>query len=49
MDTITDNEPVSTELELFGHTFKYPIFAGPGAVAVTFIQVHMMIMDTMIF
>ena len=33
MDTITDNEPVSTELELFGHTFKYPIFAGPvGAV-----------------
>lgn len=25
MDTITDNEPVSTELELFGHTFKYPI------------------------
>ena len=34
MDTITDNEPVSTELELFGHTFKYPIFAGPvGAVA----------------
>ena len=21
MDTITDNEPVSTELELFGHTF----------------------------
>ena len=29
MDTITDNEPVSTELELFGHTFKYPIFAGP--------------------
>ena len=33
MDTITDNEPVSTELELFGKTFKYPIFAGPvGAV-----------------
>ena len=29
MDTITDNEPVSTELELFGKTFKYPIFAGP--------------------
>ena len=34
MDTITDNEPVSTELELFGKTFKYPIFAGPvGAVS----------------
>ena len=33
MDTITDNEPVNTELDLFGHTFKYPIFAGPvGAV-----------------
>ena len=33
MDTITDNEPVSTELEIFGKTFKYPIFAGPvGAV-----------------
>ena len=29
MDTITDNEPVNTELDLFGHTFKYPIFAGP--------------------
>ena len=34
IDTITDNTPVSTELELFGKTFKYPIFAGPvGAVA----------------
>lgn len=33
MDTITDNEPVSTELNIFGKTFKYPIFAGPvGAV-----------------
>ena len=33
MDTITDNEPVSTELNIFGQHFKYPIFAGPvGAV-----------------
>lgn len=33
MDTITDNELVGTELEIFGKTFKYPIFAGPvGAV-----------------
>lgn len=29
MDTITDNVEVDTSLELFGKTFKYPIFAGP--------------------
>ena len=33
MDTLCANEPVDTSLELFGKTFKYPIFAGPvGAV-----------------
>lgn len=33
MDTITDNVEVDTSLDLFGKTFKYPIFAGPvGAV-----------------
>ena len=33
MDTITENKPVDTSLELFGRTFQYPFFAGPvGAV-----------------
>lgn len=33
MDTLCENAPVDTTLELFGKTFKYPIFAGPvGAV-----------------
>ncbi|MDO4632761.1 MAG: alpha-hydroxy-acid oxidizing protein [Eubacteriales bacterium] len=29
MDTICENKPVDTTLELFGETFKYPIFAAP--------------------
>jgi len=33
MDTIAENKPVDTRLELFGKTFQYPFFAGPvGAV-----------------
>jgi hypothetical protein len=33
MDTLTENRPVDTSLELFGKTFRYPFFAGPvGAV-----------------
>lgn len=33
MDTICENGPVDTSLNLFGKTFKYPFFAGPvGAV-----------------
>lgn len=33
MDTIAQNKPVDTSLELFGKTFQYPFFAGPvGAV-----------------
>ena len=33
MDTLSGNQPVSTALELFGQTFRYPFFAGPvGAV-----------------
>lgn len=33
MDTITENKPVDTSLELFGRTFQYPFLAGPvGAV-----------------
>ena len=33
MDTIVSLKPVDTTLELFGKTFRYPIFAGPvGAV-----------------
>lgn len=33
MDTLVEGKPVDTSLELFGKTFKYPIFAGPvGAV-----------------
>ncbi|MFV0364581.1 MAG: alpha-hydroxy-acid oxidizing protein [Suipraeoptans sp.] len=29
MDTITENKPVITEFDLFGHTFKIPVFAAP--------------------
>lgn len=33
MDTICENRPVDTSFDLFGKSFKYPIFAGPvGAV-----------------
>ena len=33
VDTISENRPVDTSLELFGREFKYPFFAGPvGAV-----------------
>lgn len=33
MDTICENKPVDTSLELFGRTFTLPVFAGPvGAV-----------------
>lgn len=33
MDTICEQKPVSTKIELFGKSFKYPVFAGPvGAV-----------------
>lgn len=33
MDTLCENKPVDTTLELFGQTFKHPFFAGPvGAV-----------------
>lgn len=33
MDTLCENRPVDTTLELFGQTFRYPFFAGPvGAV-----------------
>ena len=36
MDTLTSNAPVDTTLELFGKTFKYPIFLGPAGA----IQLH---------
>ena len=29
MDTIHENKPINTSVELFGRTFKYPFFAGP--------------------
>ena len=29
MDTLCENKPVDTSLELFGKVFKYPFFAGP--------------------
>ncbi len=29
MDTICENQPVDTSIELFGKTFRYPIFAAP--------------------
>lgn len=33
MDTLVENKPVDTSVQLFNHKFKYPIFAGPvGAV-----------------
>ena len=35
MDTIVENKPVDTSIELFGRKFAYPFFAGPvGAVTV---------------
>lgn len=49
MDTITDNEPVNTELDLFGHTFKYPILQVLLGLWECTIQMPMMIMDIMIF
>lgn len=34
MDTIASNNEIDTSFELFGKTFKYPVFAGPvGAVS----------------
>ena len=33
MDTLTENKPIDTSIDLFGKKFKYPFFAGPvGAV-----------------
>ena len=29
MDTIHENKPIDTSVELFGRTFKYPFFVGP--------------------
>ena len=29
MDTIHENKPIDTSVEVFGRTFKYPFFAGP--------------------
>lgn len=29
MDTLTEKRPVSTEIEMFGHKFSAPLFAGP--------------------
>ena len=29
MDTLIENKPVDTSIELFGKKFKYPFFAGP--------------------
>ena len=29
MDTICENKPVDTTLNIFGESFKYPIFAAP--------------------
>ncbi len=41
MDTITENTPVDTSLELFGQKFHYPFFAGPvGAVKLHYGDKH---------
>lgn len=41
MDTITENTPVDTSLELFGQKFRYPFFAGPvGAVKLHYGDKH---------
>ena len=41
MDTITENTPVDTTLQLFGQTFQYPFFAGPvGAVKLHYGDKH---------
>ena len=29
MDTICENRPIDTSFDLFGESYKYPIFAGP--------------------
>ena len=29
MDTICENRPIDTSFELFGETYRYPVFAGP--------------------
>lgn len=43
MDTIAENKPVDTSLELFGKKFKYPFFAGPvGAVGLHYGDCWMM-------
>ena len=41
MDTIAENTPVDTSLELFGQKFRYPFFAGPvGAVKLHYGDKH---------
>ncbi len=41
MDTICEGGPVDASLELFGRSFRYPIFAGPvGAVAMHYGDKH---------
>ena len=41
MDTLHENEPVSTQLELFGRSFALPVFAGPvGAVKLHYGEKH---------
>ncbi len=41
MDTLNERKPIDTSIELFGKTFKYPIFAAPvGAVAMHYSDVH---------
>ena len=36
MDTLCENRPVDTSLELFGKQFAYPFFAGPVRPTMTF-------------
>ena len=39
MDTIHENKPIDTSVELFGRTFKYPFFAGPvGAMTLHYVE-----------
>ena len=49
MDTIHENKPIDTSVELFGRTFKYPFFAGPVGAMTLHYERNMTIWLTTIF
>lgn len=41
MDTLFEDQPTNTSVELFGHTFRYPVFAAPiGAMKQHYGELH---------